>query len=206
MSYPIYHKRYPEEEYSEACIIFGHAVSFLVLVVLVFLIIGIYHVDWYFWVPLCLVLIARPIAYYQMGRSDGHAEGRKHEKRKDLYKSLGTFQPGEELQALRRKHRELSCLYEHSRYVLNEKRKEYHEAYASSNHEAKKIGDDTVVRSGTAFEALGDAVERCDYYNKELDKLRPEMKELEWEEKLEISRKAKETKDVECGMVDASKS
>jgi hypothetical protein len=198
---------YPEEEISELSIFLGHGLFGILLFFLVVVQVATYEVAWYFWVPLCLVLIARLFAFHRIGYSVGHAAGRKHHERISLLKSLGDFEPGEELQAFRQKHRELSSLYENSRYVVKQKCKEYDESYASWNQGAEKdIGDKTTLKNKNAWEELGDAVERCKDCKEALDKLKPEMERLEWEEKLAVSHTVKEMNDVECGVVEEVKS
>jgi hypothetical protein len=165
-----------------------------------------YDAKWYYFVPAWVLLVSNPIACFCYGKIFGSEDGRILQKREDFYRSIGYFEPGDELKALRAKERELKIDYAHLLYVENPNLcRAYHESLIAWKEE-DKTGGEAMEKYKSAREGLGDAIAQIDKCKKELDALEPEIRSLEDKEACEAAKETRKMKDEDAECSTESKS
>lgn len=161
--------------------------------------IDLYDVKWYYFVPAWILLAINPIACFCAGWFLGSEDGRMLQKREDFYRSIGHFEPGDELKALRAKERELKIDYANLLYAEQPKCRAYHEVLVSWKEDDEK-GGEAMEKYKSAREGLGDAIAELEKCKKAIDALQPEIARLEDKEACEAAKETRKMKDkyAEC--------
>jgi len=164
-----------------------------------------YDVKWYCFVPVYILLITNPIAWFLSGKTVGYEEGVRLQKREAFYRSLGYFQPGEELKALRARELELYIQHAHLSHIKYGNCGAYHNMLVARKKDGDKGGEAT-EKCKSAREAIGDAITEARKCEEEIRLLQQEIRELEANEKCEAARKTREMKDLHAEQTRVEKS